>query len=622
MSSFWEFETTDYNGAGSNIDATMQTISTDGHTAAALILANLVAERMRKPETTPKRPTDSESYEPGFLQELNDPKLETLREMAWSMDLTNMPKELLLLVLPLLLHVDTQSPTPEDIHALHWLTSTSTGKGTVNRWIKKEPAKGTLERAFQPSNNYQDFKEAYQSRAAIARYNARRSELRYKPLDSYAYQFVQTCHCTECLQIVLKLDLIDFRHYGQNGKNLLHAAIEAGHNRSITFILDTLMNLGLDPRHLPTSIDGMSIPHHVALLHDQGLFKSVAIRLKQAGYALSVWNDDGLKLELCSFVDAETAEWLLSEGFNITKLPRNTLPPYLPSAEPSDEGISNDDWNYVFGNDWNHDAEYGDPIIRTEPFEYDKFDPKSVQLDGTAVSPIELRPTSRTIWHRAIENPQGPEILDWLLDHSYTQPSCKSDFDRDSGETALVLAAKGNEPGCIDWLCQNCDPMAAQSRDPTVEYPNTFAYAMKTAAHSVQPSCAAILYAISNYAPAELFKDLMLVKQMYWLVVKAYRDARLKLEATMDSGASRMKYLNLLRNITRSKVKVLNTRLQVNWRRWGKSVHFKWILQWCTLHNYTFLLRDLKSGISFDLKAWDMDSIEYIESDGEGPPYL
>ncbi|CAG8124018.1 unnamed protein product [Penicillium salamii] len=620
MSSFWEFETTDYNGAGSNIDRTMESISSDGQSAAALVLANLVAERMRDSESDPRKfKAGGEVYEPGFLREFNDPKLSELREMASTMDPTKMSKELLMLVLPLLLHVDTQSPTPEDIHALHEFSAglLTAQKNMVDKWLRQEPAKSTLERAFK-TKTYPDFKEAYRSRAAIAKYNASQTDLRYKAVESYAYQFVQACQCTDCLQTVMKLGLISFRSYGQDGKSLLHAAIQGGHNQSIAFAIDGLMNLGLDPRHLPTSIEGMSIPHHVASLHEQEIFKEVVMRLRKAGYPLMVWNDDGLKLELCSFITADTAEWLLSEGFNITKLPRNTLPPFLPSSEFSDEGISNDnDWTSPPGKNWNTDAVYGDPIIRKDPFEYDTFDANTIQLDGRGVTPIELRPTSRTVWHRAIENPQGPEFLDWLLNHSHTQPSCRSDFDRDSGETALVLAAKGNEPACIDWLCENCDPMAAQSTNPTSEEPNTFAYAMKTAAHSVQPSCAAILYAISNYAPDELYRDLMLVKHIYWLVIKAYRDTHLKLESSMNPGQSRMKCLVLLRNITMSKIKVLNTRMQINWRRWVKSVHFKWLLQFCSLHGYTFLSKDMKSGISFDLKTWHPTAMDYLEVEGD-----
>lgn len=619
MLSFWQFEESDFTGAGSNVDATIQAISSDGHLATAIVLANLVAERMREPGTTYGIERGREPPDLGSLREFDNPTLNSLRKTAWSLDLTQMPEELLLLVLPLLLHVDTQSPTPEDIHSLHvFVSASTTQKSIVEKWLQEEPAKSTLERAFK-SKTYSDFKEAYQSKTAIARYNASRTGLQYKPPETYAYQFVEACNCTECLQLVMKLGLIDFRHYGQNGKNMLHAAIESGHNESILFVLDALLDFKLDPRNLPTSINGLSIPHHVALLHDDFLFAEVAARLHTAGYPLSVWNDDGLKLELCSFVTADTAEWLLSIGFNITKLPRNTLPPYLPSSEQSDEGISNaNDWDSPFGNDWNQDAEYGDPIIREEPFEYDEFDRSTLQLDGVGVTPLELRPTSRTIWHRAIENPQGPAFMDWLLDHSFIQPGSKSDFDRDTGETALVLAAKGNEPASIDWLCQNCDPIAPMSEGPVDKDHNTLAYAMKTAAHSVQPSCAAILYAISSYAPRELYSDLLLVKHFYWLVIKAYKDTHLKLEATMNAGSSRMKHLHLLRNITRSKIKVLNTRLQVNWRRWGKSEHFEWLLQYCTLHKFNFIISDMKSGVSFDLKAWHMDNIEYVEEGGRG----
>ena len=600
----------DFNVPGSNTDAMMHTVTSSGYSAAALILANMIAERMRERGDETDKLTGSEIASSDLFQELEDMDLKALETIAWSMDLTQMPSELMLLVLPLLLHVDTQRPTPDDIHAIHEFNKASNANiKSLEKWIRKEPAKSTLQQAFKPWVNYASFKEAHKAIDKIATYNASQNSSQNGHTETYAYQFVQACQCTTCLEVVIDLGLIDFRHYGLNGKSLLHAVIAGGHHESIVFAIENLLDLGVDPRHSPTSINGMSIPQHVALLHDNNIFKDVVETLEEAEYPLSIWKDDGLKLELCSFVTAELAEWLLSKRFNIAKLPRNTLPTNLPLPDqitPHEEAR--------FGKNWNRDAEFADPIIRQRTFDADtdEFDPIFVSYDVVGVLPVELKPTSRTIWHRAIENPQGPGILDWLLDHSHTQPGCKSDFDRDTGETALVAAARGNEPACIDWLCQNCDPMAPKYRDP-VDERNTPAYAMQTAAHSVQPSSAAILYVISNYAPQEFYRDLGMMKDLYWLVIKGYRDAHLRLEETMQPGSDRMQHLTLLRNITRGKIKVLNTRLQAksDWKSWWESGELRWLLEYCGFHKFNFLVKDMKSGISFDLK------INYLEEGDE-----
>jgi hypothetical protein len=600
-----------YNGPIGNIDAMMRTVSNNGYCTAILIFANIVAERMREHgDTTDEFAGEIASSE--LLRELEDMDVKDLQTIAWSLDLTTMPRKLLLLVLSILFHIDTQRPIPDDIHAFHEFrkASKATSK-VVEEWIRDEPAKSTLEQAFKPWVNYPGFKEACKAKQEIAIYNASQNGSQHSHTETYAYRFVQACHCTACLKIVVDLGLVDFRHYGRNGKSLLHAVIEGGHYEVIVFAIGNLLNLGVDPRHSPTSINGMSIPQHVALLHDNNIFKGMVEKLEEAGYPISLWNDDGLKLELCSFATDTLADWLLERKFNIAKLPRNTLPIYLPDQKqitPHEE--------QRFGKNWNRDAEYADPILRHEGLdsENDDFDPMLIAYDSIGVNPVEIHPISRTIWHRAVENPQGPLILDWLLDHSHIQPSCKTDFDRDSGETTLVTAARGNEPAGIDWLCQNCDPMAPKSRT-AVDATNRPAYAMQTAAHSTQPSSAAILYVISSYGSRELYQDLGLVRDLYWLVVKGYGDARRDMNEGMGAGPERMQHLLLIRNITRGKIKVLNTRLQAqsDWNRWRGSGEFRWLLGYCELLRFKFLIKDLKSGISFDLAGPD---VKYEEEAG------
>jgi hypothetical protein len=512
-----------------------------------------------------------------------------LRDIAYSMDLTTMPDNLLLLVLPMLLHVDTKLPTPEDLHAIHEFAEASpTHRENVEAWLRSEPAQSTLEQGFKPWMNYYSFKPAYQCREEIAAYKASRGGSGF----NYAYEFVKECQCTSCLSLLGQLGLVDFRNYDQNGRSFLHAAIEGGDAESVMFIVAILLKGGVDPRHFPTSVDGMSIPHHVALMHDNDVFRGVVEFLEDAGYPLSVWNDDGLKLELCSFITAELAERLLSKGFNITKLPRNTLPMYLPKEDdPEYEELASDEWN--------RDAEYGDPITRDEDFdpENDTLDPESIQYDGVGINPIELHPTSRTIWHRAIENPEGPRILDWLLDHSYTQPGCRSDFDRDSGETALAAGARGSEPAGIDWFCQHCDPMEGRVRNSqdTQADESASAYALQLAAHNLRPHCDVIFKKLLRHVNQQFYWDVSMIKGLYWLIIKNYRDMYQRLEDHMEPGRERAQQMALLRSLTSAKTRALNNRLEPFWDTWGPSEQRNWLIQYCTILRLNFLVKDLSS---------------------------
>ncbi|KAJ5498094.1 hypothetical protein N7453_007145 [Penicillium expansum] len=561
----------------SDIDGIIH-VASDEHSATSLILANLVARRMREFQDNEDNFTGSGTAPTDLLLSLSsndtdDVSHEFLRGIANSMDLTTMPEDLLFLVLPMLLHVDTKLPTPEDIHALHeFAEASSMHREHVETWLRSDPAQSTLEQVFKPWMNYYSFKPAYQCRDEIAAYKASRGGAGF----NYAYEFVKECQCTSCLSLLGNLGLVDFRNYDQNGRSFLHAVIEGGDVESVMFIVAILLKGGLDPRHFPTSIDGMSIPHHVALMHDKDAFRGVVEFLEDAGYPLSVWNDDGLKLELCSFITADMAERLLSKGFNITKLPRNTLPMYLPDE---------DDPKYDSDEEWDRDAEYGDPIIRGKDFDpdSDKLDPKSIQYDALAVNPIELHPTSRTIWHRAIENPEG----------------CRTDFDRETGETALVAGARGDEPAGIDWFCQHCDPMAGRVRNSPDNDgdESTGAYALQVAAHNLRPHCDIIFKKLLRHVDQQFYWDVSMIKGLYWLIIKNYRDMYQRLEDHKEPCRERAQQMALLRYLTSSKTKALNNRLEPFWDTWGPSEQRNWLIQYCTILRLNFLVKDLSSDI-------------------------
>ncbi|CAG7964343.1 unnamed protein product [Penicillium nalgiovense] len=458
----------------------------------------------------------------------------------------------------MLLHVDTKLPTPEDLHSLHEFAEASPmHREQVETWLRSEPAQSTLEQVFKPWMNYYSFKPAYQCRDEIAAYRASRGGAGF----NYAYEFVKECQCTSCLSLLGNLGLVDFRNYDQNGRSLLHAAIEGGDPESVLFIVAILLKGGLDPRHFPTAIDGMSIPHHVALMHDNDVFRGVVERLEDTGYPLSVWNDDGLKLELYSFITAEMAELLLSKGFNITKLPRNTLQYICPMRMTSS----------------------------TSP-----------ARNGTAMQSTGIRSSgakTSTPCHMGISIG-----LRKLLDHSFTQPGCRTDFDRGSGETALVAGAGGAEPAGIDWFYQHSDPMAGRIRKSQDTEPeeSAAAYALQIAAHNLRPHCDIIFKKLLRHVDPQFYWDVSMIKGLYWLIIKNYRDSHQRLEDQKEPGRERAQKMGQLRSLTSAKTKALNNRLEPFWDTWGSSEQRHWLTQYCTIVRMNFLVKDLSSDVRDD----------------------
>ncbi|OQE30841.1 hypothetical protein PENFLA_c002G01235 [Penicillium flavigenum] len=160
----------------SDVGGMIQVVS-DEHSATSLVLANMVARRMREFRDNEDDFTGSGTAPIDLLSSLSsndtdDVSYNFLRGIAYFIDLTTMPENLLGLVLPMLQHVDTKLPTPEDLHALHEFAEASPmHRGKVETWLRSEPALSTLEQVFKPWMNYYSFKPAYQCRDEIAAYD-------------------------------------------------------------------------------------------------------------------------------------------------------------------------------------------------------------------------------------------------------------------------------------------------------------------------------------------------------------------------------------------------------------------------------------------------------------------
>lgn len=123
--------------------------------------------------------------------------------------------------------------------------------------------------------------------------------------------------------------------------------------------------------------------------------------------------------------------------------------------------------------------------------------------------------TSRTIWHRATENPNGSDILRWLNDHSDVSPKTRDNFNRREGPGAgtkpLITAVKGNQPGTIKWFCDQEWSSAIADTDAALH-----------AALNLRSNCVHILDIVLSRYNREAWRDAEGVKRIYWYIIISY----------------------------------------------------------------------------------------------------
>ncbi|KAJ6080177.1 hypothetical protein N7467_009930 [Penicillium canescens] len=634
----------------------------------ALVFVSMITQRIRhlsEPDITPLQFSGFKGSNAIGLNwvrilERTQPDRRALELTVYHLDLTTMPEDMFKLLLPLLLHVITDKPSTTDFHALHVFVEEVPRLAVMAwQWLRDGPGAQYLNIHFKPSQVYPDFKSAYNNAEQI-RLNHRASNMTGTNQRTYFYNFISKCHCTGCIAMASQLGLFNVIGYDMYGKSALHAAIEAvplfpgSEGGLVLWLLDEILNAGVDPRHMPTSIGGMSIPHHVARMKDPQVFMAMVQKFSSKSFPILLWNDDGLKLQLCSFASRYMAEWLWRyEKFNIAYLPRNTLPYRLP---PQGDLIYDTlPLSYL----WNRDAEYGDPIdhsffdgvptradfaiayvndpdipprfgerppVRRHPGpapkppggqvvnqgnnqandtndddsdseEEDEYYPTRSPSPQRTPSPNRSDPpnwssdeehfndrrpyTSRTIWHRAIENPNGSDILRWLNEHSDVSPRTRNNFNRRNHPesiTPLRAAVKGNQPATIKWFCDQYG-FGELARTDAALY----------AALNMNANCVQILDIVLSRLDREAWRDAEGVKRIYWYIIIAYNRAHMEWTTELPRGSERETRTSRLREATKEKLRVLNQRLRPFWDTFRESVQIHWLLRFAELQEETWI---------------------------------
>ncbi|KAJ6044878.1 uncharacterized protein N7446_003072 [Penicillium canescens] len=550
------------------------------------------------------------------------------------LDLTTMPEDMFKLLLPILLHIITDKPSTTDFHDLHVFVEEVPRLAVMAwQWLRDGSGARYLNMHFKASQLYPDFKTAYNNAEQI-RLNRRASNMTGTNQKTYLYNFISKCHCTGCIAMATQLNVIGYDMYG---KSALHAAIEAvplfpgSEGGLVLWLLDEILNTGVNPRHMPTSIEEMSIPHHVARMKDPQVFMAMVKKFSSKGFPILLWNDDGLKLQLCSFASRYMAEWLWRyEKFNIAYLPRNTLPYRLPpQGGPIYDTLP---LHYL----WNRDAEYGDPIDHSffdgvpnradfaiayvnDPDIHPRFGERPTVRNDTndddsdseeeeeyypnrSPSPQrtpsqnrsdppnwssneehfnDRRPdTSRTIWHRAIENPNGSDILRWFNEHSDVSPRTRNNFNRRNHPesiTPLRAAVRGNQPA-TKWFCDQYGFGKLTHTDAALY-----------AALNMNANCVQILDIVLSRLDREAWRDTEGVKRIYWWIIIAYNRAHMESTTELPRGSERETRTSRLIEATKEKLRVLNQKLRPFWDTFQESVQIHWLLRFVELQEETWI---------------------------------
>lgn len=123
------------------------------------------------------------------------------------------------------------------------------------------------------------------------------------------------------------------------------------------------------------------------------------------------------------------------------------------------------------------------------------------------------------------------------------------------------------------------------------------AYALQVAAHNLRLHCDVIFKRLLRHVDQKIYWDVSMIKGLYWLIIKNYRDMYQRLEDHKEPGRERAQQMALLRSLTSAKTRALNNRLEPFWDTWGPSEQRNWLIQYCTIRRLNFLVKDLSSDV-------------------------
>lgn len=123
------------------------------------------------------------------------------------------------------------------------------------------------------------------------------------------------------------------------------------------------------------------------------------------------------------------------------------------------------------------------------------------------------------------------------------------------------------------------------------------AYALQVAAHNLRPHCDVIFKKLLHHVDQQFYWDVSMIKGLYWLIIKNYRDMYQRSEDYKDPGRERAQQMALLRSLTSAKIRALNNRLEPFWDTWGPSEQRSWLVQYCTILRLNFIVKDLSSDV-------------------------
>ncbi|KAG0153167.1 hypothetical protein PDIDSM_5017 [Penicillium digitatum] len=123
------------------------------------------------------------------------------------------------------------------------------------------------------------------------------------------------------------------------------------------------------------------------------------------------------------------------------------------------------------------------------------------------------------------------------------------------------------------------------------------AYALQVAAHNLRPHCDIIFTKFLRHVDQQFYWDVSMIKGLYWLIIKKYRDMYQRLGDHKEPGREKAQQMALLRSLASFKTKALNNRLEPFWDTWGPSEQRNWLIQYCTILRLNFQVKDLSSDV-------------------------
>ncbi|KAJ5757357.1 uncharacterized protein N7511_006051 [Penicillium nucicola] len=281
------------------------------------------------------------------------------------------------------------------VHELHYLAGEGMGP-TIDAWLRNTTTKRRMRNLFKSYRNCEEATAIHENKGFDKHADG-------SPDITTAVAYNLPAECCECMEFMIKHDIIQITGYDSAGRNWLHAGLASGNVATVNYLVQKMTAAELCSRR---DFHAVNEPHILAALVEFGtpggfefVFQKIIESFPVESDELQeILPDDILETLIC-WAPTSLADLLYQHGVNIA----NVEAKYIPDKQR----------------------------------------------------------TITTSWHAAaVYNPEGPKMMEWLQKFSLLSTEVRDAQNL----TPLMFAAAYDQVETVEWLCKHSNPMLARDR--------------------------------------------------------------------------------------------------------------------------------------------------------------